>query len=239
MSRMSPLRFVLAASASLAAVLATAQLGRYSSMEMASVMLLGGQKIQAELKLSKSQQDTISRSFSNYADEADKILRQYRRDRQNKDKYNRLLRGQQEKLIGICLTALSATQTKRLRELGIQHYGIFSAAETDVAKELGLSSTQVAQIAGFRKQAAKVMQDLSERRAAAIRAIPQPKDPNNKQQVEEYRKKAMAAANKNRDQDIRTIQATQKQMEGKAWAVLSASQKAAFEKLKGKPFQFN
>lgn len=220
-----------------AASLSFAQLGRYKTMVEASVMLIGDQVIQKDLKLTPAQEKSIRDAFSKYADVATELVRKYTKDRANKPKYNSMLHAEQRTLISKCLSILSTGQEKRLKEIGIQHHGIFSAGNPDVARELGLSAAQIKQINGYRKQYVDTMNSVSQRRAKEIRAVPQPKNVKDEKQVAAYRKKLQEVANKTRDQDIKIIENKKVAMEKLAEKVLASKQRAHFERLKGAPLK--
>lgn len=214
-----------------------AQLGRYKTMVEASVMLIGDQVIQKDLKLTVAQDKAIREAFTKYADVATELVRKYNKDRANKPKYNAMLHAEQRTLITKCISILNPAQEARLKEIGIQHHGIFSAGNPDVAKELGLSDAQIKQINGYRKQYVDTMNSVSQRRAKEIRAVPQPKNVKDEKQVAEYRKKLQEVANRTREQDIKIIDDKRQAMEKLAEKVLTAKQKAHFERLKGKPLK--
>lgn len=226
----SPVILLLAALSSLC----FAQLGRYKTMVEASVMLIGDQVIQKDIKLSAAQEKSIREAFTKYADVATELVRKYNKDRSNKPKYNAMLHAEQRVLISRCIAILNPAQEARLKEIGIQHHGIFSAGNPDVAKELGLSDSQVKQINGYRKQYVDTMNSVSQRRAKEIRAVPQPKNVKDEKQVAAYRKKLQEVANRTRDRDIKIIDDKRIAMEKLAEKVLTAKQKANFERLKGK-----
>lgn len=229
----APLMVLLVAAASVG----FAQLGRYKTMVEASVMLIGDQVIQKDLKLTAAQEKSIRDAFSKYADVATELVRKYTKDRANKPKYNAMLHAEQRTLISKCLKVLTPAQENRLKQIGIQHHGIFSAGNPDVARELGLSDAQTKQINNYRKQYVDTMNSVSQRRAKEIRAVPQPKNVKDEKAVAAYRKKLQEVANRTREQDIKIIADKKAAMEKLAEKVLTAKQRAHFERLKGVPLK--
>jgi|CXWL01.1.fsa_nt_gi hypothetical protein len=228
-------RVVLLATLVCLPLLGIAQLNRYQTIPEASVFLLGEQWVQAELKISPAQLKSIQKSFGDYANVAMDLQSKYRKDRAHKEKYNTPLKAAQKKLIAASLKLLSIAQRSRLMECGIQKYGIFSVTSPDVARAIGMTPEQNKMAMRYYMTSYNTMDTLSKETAARVRAIPQPKDPNNKKQVEAYQKKANEVAKAGRDSDVQKIQAVQAAMEKKTTALLTKAQLAAFEKLKGKP----
>jgi len=215
---------------------ASAQLNRYPTMEMASVMLLGSQNLQKELAMSPDQKKTVSDAFQVYVDRAQALVKAYTKDRKNKAKYNEPLRAAQRKLISTCLLALSAQQVRRLEEVGIQHYGIFSVTSPDVAKAIGMTSAQSAQAKKNYLTYWNTMDRVSKARAGQIRALPKP-NKKDKKAVDAYNKKVQELARLSREVDNPRILKVQKEMEKRTEALLSKSQTAKLNALKGRPFK--
>lgn len=233
----SSVRFLVLVATAVSGSFAHAQLNRYPTMPMASAMLLGSQTVQKELKFSATQTKTIQDAFGAYADTAQRLVAAYKKDRAHKSKYNEPLKAAQKKLITTCLTSLSASQTKRLVEIGLQHHGIFSVTQPDIAKLLGLSGAQSTQAKKNYMTYWTTMDTVSKARAAQIRDVPQPKNVNDKKAVEAYKKKVQELARLSRDVDNKKVLAVQKDMETKTRALLSKAQLAKFEAMKGRPFK--
>lgn len=190
--------------------------------------------MQRELKVSPAQLKMIQKHFGEYANVAMDLQTRYRKDRANKEKYNTPLKAAQKKLIAACLKLLSAPQKARLMECGIQKYGIFSLISPDVARAIALTPEQSKMAKKYYLTSYNTMDTLSKETASRVRAIPQPKDPNDKKQMEAYKAKVNQVANAGRDSDVPKMQAVQAAMEKKTLALLTKAQLTAFEKLKGK-----
>jgi hypothetical protein len=70
-----------------------------------------------------------------------------------------------------------------------------------------------------------------------VRAIPQPKDPNDKKAVEAYKNRITALANQHAAADRKTLTSAKRAAENKVLALLSSAQRAKWTTMLGKPFK--
>ena len=229
----SALRVALLVGVVCGSLSAYAQLDRKNIYD-ASVLILGNQEVQADLKLNPSQKDRIQKAFSKYADEATKLLELYRKDRKNKDKYNAQLKTHQRVLMDASLSILSKTQKERLKQLGVQHFGPFCVKLPDLAKELKLTPDQLkrinAQIDGFEKY----RDDMEAKQKATIQTVPKPKNKNDKKEVETYRKRLQQKMSDMMKADRPKLIAARTKAEQSIMNILSATQRKQFDAMKGK-----
>ena len=123
-----------------------------------------------------------------------------------------------------------------LKQIGIQHYGIFSVTQPDIAKQIGMSAAQRAQAKKNYLTYWNTMDTVSKARASQIRAVPQPKNVNDKKAVDAYQKKVQELARLSRDVDNKKIMDVMKAMEKKTQGLLTKVQLEKFNGLKGRPF---
>lgn len=218
------------------AVLASAANAQFKrpTIAQAAAFLLGNKEVQTDLGLNKQQISTITAAFNKYADEASVVTTKFRKDKKNYDKYNKELHGYQQVFIDRSLGVLTALQKSRLRQIGVQHYGPFTLKIPDVAKELKLTAAQSSMIKNEIAAFEKLREQVEASQRAAVKAIPQPKQ-TDKKAVDAYKAKVQALMKSRSSKDRDKILAAKTKAENKILASLSKSQKAAYEKLKGRP----
>lgn len=147
------------------------------------------------------------------------------------------LRGYFDELKKNVLDSLNAAQLKRLRELTLQKAGLLALLDEIVAKRVGLTG---APYESFRKtfsEGAKAAGDIERTNLKPIfdkYAAKKPKDDAERKSLETAMRAELEAASKKVGPQIQKLQNdTQVKLVG----MLSASQKAAWQALQGKPFK--
>lgn len=232
MALKSLFRLFLALFCTVLASSAFGQLDRKNILD-ASIIILGNQEVQPELKLTEQQLRVIRKEFQNYADRALELLAALRKDRSRSKELNKKLDGFQRILMDRCQAILSKGQKKRLCELGIQHWGPPAVVLPDVSANLKMTSAQIAKAKRIKKAFEDYRDEMERRQKALVQSIPQPKK-TDKKAVEEYRKKLQKILNDFNKTERPKLIARSQQSDVDIYNVLSKSQKAQFEKMKGK-----
>lgn len=187
--------------------------GRYGQPAM---FLLRNPKVQEELKLDGDQKTEIKEAFDGYyksqRDEYAKLRGLQLAERRKKNKeLQKNLQAKRKELDKSLRGLLKKEQRTRLDQIVLQRYGLNGLSRPEVAKKLKISSEQQNKIKDVQKSATEKQRKLR----TAIR--------NGTLDRTKYREK---------------LQEIQKEREKKTLEVLTKEQRAEFEKMKGKRFDF-
>lgn len=202
----------------------------------AAVGMLNYKQIQAELKLTPAQVQKIN----SLRDQTRKVMQSLQQSSTPPTKAQADSAGAKVRsLVDQAIAVLNTTQQTRLRQLAIQQFGIFAVVAKDVKGLVGITPDQEKRIRKVRDDADKKVSDLVQQRQLQLRSIPQPKNPNNKAEVEAYQKKVAQTAQSFESADKVTIGKWQKEAEAQALAVLTAAQKTKWQQVQGPKFDFS
>jgi hypothetical protein len=228
-------RFLLLALSLALVAIVQAQLVSNVTLTQASSALLPLRKVQTHLKLTKQQKDSLAALFKGYG----KLVSEIRQKSKNpKDAMQRANKAQIE-TANKALAILTAVQRTRLRQLGMQAYGIFSVVAPDVSKELGLTPAQVSSIKRVQASTVAAATKIGQEIQKAAATIPQPKDKNDKKAVQAYFLKVRALMAKRNKSDRKRMNDVKKAGEAKAMAVLSKAQREKWTAMQGPKFDVN
>jgi hypothetical protein len=216
---------------------ATAQLNLPTMLENA-VVLLGSQPVRTELKLSEKQDKDVANAFKRYVDKANGLMAEFRKDPSKRTQLNGKLRTYQQELITACRGIMSQQQETRLIQLGIQSLGPFAIGAKDVSSALKLTEAQKAKVKKAVQEFDAFATSVDAERKRKFDAIPKPKDPKDKKQVEAYQKRLQEVLGKSQQTDLNRIRQAKKSAENKVLAALTPAQKQQFTAMQGKPFNF-
>ena len=212
--------------------------------EMASVIILQSKPVQAELKISQAQRNSMNK----YADAHRADMEKYQKELESKhiDKTKPLPVDPKRvdalfvKMKNAVLNQLSKTQVRRLREISLQQLGFVALTDATVAKKVGLSAAerkklQTAYDAGL-KEADEIAKGAQAQLDLQLQELRKRKPKNEKEEkalMEEAQKKA-EQMEKRIDPQIEKVRIATRT---KVLKMLTAKQKAAWDKLLGKPFK--
>lgn len=204
---------------------------REAKVVQIGLTLLGNPKVRRELGLNRSQTDLIEREFKAYAAATERMFPNDMTRAQVAANMPRL-RSLQDGVSARVLGALSPAQTARFRELVLQGEGIWAVLIPEVTRELGLTGAQCKKIRGIRSAFGDKVEALKRKREVEVRAIPAPRNTNDKVAIEAYRKTVLAIVRP----DERNIKAWGHGAVKKATSVLTPRQRAAWNRMQGPKF---
>lgn len=202
----------------------------------ASIVLLRQENVQKELKLTAQQKSAIQGGFKRLNDAFRAASQKRPKNQTEASKIRADLAKLESAFLKATLATLTDPQRTRLREVAFQFFGVFCIASPEIAKEIGLSEAQKNKITTAQKALIKTAQDLQKLRQDEVRRFPQPKDPNDRKAVDEYRKKIEAYAKSHAPGDKATMEAAKKRAEAQALAVLTPAQRTKWAAMQGKKF---
>ncbi len=206
------------------------------TVEQASVLLLQHEEVRKELGMTAGQRSAVDSAYKKHAASAQALFKQKpKTDAERKALQQKLLRSQTD-FSNRCLEILNAAQRSRLRQLGLQFFGPFTMLSAEISKELGLSEPQKKKIRAAQDTLNKQAAQLQSKRLAELRAVPQPKDPNDAKAVAAYQKKLQQIAQSHQAADARAMDAAKKQAEASLMAALTAAQRTKWAGMIGKKF---
>jgi hypothetical protein len=224
-------RAVALALLTLAGTMAFAQLDRRNCLD-ASVIVLGDQEVQTDLKLNDKQVAVIRREFQNYGERAMKLMELFRKDRSRSKELNAKLDQHQRVLMDKCEAVLTKTQKDRLCQLGMQHFGPFILKLPDLSAKLGLNAQQKKTINDAITSFEKFQDEIEKKQKALVKAMPKPKK-TDEAAVEAYRKKLQTILSARNKVDRPRIIAKKEECEARVLASLSKTQRTQFQAMQG------
>ncbi len=212
--------------------------GLQLSFAQLTVILLREPAVQKEVGLTAAQKSRIEAEYKRFAARLRELTKAPPKSQAEGAAANRKLESEQIGITNTILSNLLPAQRARLKEIGLQSFGPFAMTAPDVAKDVGITKPQAQGIKSVQDGFQKQMQALQNQRMEGVRAIPQPKNPNDKAAVEAYRAKLAAYANSHAAADRKQFESAKKQAETRVLALLSAAQKSKWTAMQGKPFKF-
>jgi hypothetical protein len=205
------------------------------TVEKVGVTLLLRAKVQAELKMSKSQVDLVNGEFKRFRDKTKTMFYSGMTTAQQQAKM-RELRTIQDGVAERILKTVTPTQKTRYRQLTLQAEGIWAVLIPEVTRALKVTPAQKKAIIERQKAFSDRAGALGDSRRKEINEIPGPQDPKDKAQVEAYRAKVKAVVARVQSVDKMTLASWAKAAMASAEAVLTPKQRAEWKKMLGPKF---
>lgn len=202
----------------------------------ASAPLLGNSSVQKELNLTAAQKTAIQKAFETYEKGIQSLSKETPKSQQEADRLMQRAGTMRRTMSDSAIKVLTAPQRTRLRQIGLQFYGIFASLSPDVSKELKLTDDQRTRIRKAQELFFEEAVKLQQQRQQQLQAIAPPKNPNDPKEVEAYRKRITESAQRFAKEDQKTLETSKKKFEAQAMAVLTAAQKAQWTTLLGPRF---
>lgn len=196
------------------------------------VGLMGGMALrlsepryQMELKLDDNQVGEIINVFKSLATTQSALGKEIARAKP--DQYDAIHRRQEQaevdsanKIVGL----LSAAQRERLMQLALRETGPFAMRNPEVAKRIGLTNDQRVKLNALAAKTIRAMDDLHATLGSQLEAVPQGKSGDKRREaiMKSFEPKLKSAEN---------------QADSQVLALLTASQKQAWQKALGAPFK--
>lgn len=212
------------------------------SIEEASVNLLQLKQVQDELKFTAAQRTSFQRELQGFQRQAQQIFSKAPANEQERQAGLRRARTLQVQTGRKLLGMLTQPQKARLRQLGLQLFGLFTLRSPEIANQLKLTAAQKKVVTDAQQALQKKVQDraqkLESQRQAAIRRIPQPKSEQDQQGIERYRRQVSTLIANYQREDARAFEQMRRESEAMISRALTAQQRAQWTQMKGAPFKF-
>ncbi|MFQ3676917.1 MAG: hypothetical protein SNJ74_03135 [Fimbriimonadaceae bacterium] len=225
----------------LAAVLAVAALAQQPApptISEASAPLVGTDAVQKELKITAAQKAAIQKAFATYEKGIESLNKEAPKNQQEAERLMQRAMTMRRTMSDSVMKALNAQQRARLRQIGLQFYGIFASLSPDVSEQLKLTEAQRNRIRQAQEQFFKEAMKLQQQRQQQLQAIPLPKNRDDQKEVEAYRKRVTESAQRFAREDQRTLETSKKKYEAQALAALTPAQRAQWTGMLGPAFDF-
>ena len=208
---------------------------------VANVALLQAKPVQKELKISETQLKKMNTHADAFNAEAKKINEEYQKNASKGESAMKTaatkMQAAEQRLKSKVIKELSQVQIKRLREITVQQAGVLGLMDENVAKKVGINATQLNNMRNRFKSNAEKAQKIQQNALGPINSKYAAKKPKNEAEAktmqEAYQKEMQAAAKKVEPQ----LAQLRKDFETYATGLLSATQKTAWNNLKGKAFK--
>lgn len=225
----------------LAAVLAVAALAQQPApptISEASAPLVGNDAVQKELKITATQKTAIQKAFDTYQKGIESLSKETPKNQQEADRLMQRAQTMRRTMSDSVMKALTAQQRTRLRQIGLQFYGIFASLSPDISQELKLTEAQRNRIRQAQEQFFNEAMKLQQQRQQQLQAIPLPKNREDQKEVEAYRKRVTESAERFAREDQKVLETSKKKYEAQAMAVLTAAQRTQWTAMLGARFNF-
>jgi hypothetical protein len=201
-----------------------------------NVRLLMSKAIQTEVGITEAQRAKMNVSADAHEKRikawADKMQKAGKRPAQTDPEFLALMETLKKNVLG----TLTASQTKRLRELSLQQVGLVAVLDEKVAEKIGVSDAQLKKMRDLYSSGSKEAQALIQKEMKAALASYEgykPKDDADKKRVEGEAQAKISATEKRIAPQVNKIRTGTRD---KMLAQLSQAQKDKFKALQGKPF---
>lgn len=203
----------------------------------ANVALLQSKSVQKELGIGEPQR----KKMNVHADKHRRTLEAYQRELQQKRQpqadSSRLMEFMKTLKRNV-FTELSAAQVKRLREITLQAAGWPAVIDPVVAKRIGMSQAQLTKARQAFEAGSKQLAQRQQAIAQGAFAKYKDKKPKDKAEAERLSRQANSEFAAAMQRAAPTLQKLVNQRDAKISAALTAPQRASFNALKGKKFNF-
>lgn len=204
--------------------------------QIASVDVLQGKDVQAELKVTDTQVNALNKYGGTYNSVAGRLKDGYQKGQVSKGEFDRAIQDAQEQLHTQILLELKKEQVVRLGQITLQRAGILAILNSTVATQIGLTE---AQSKALRDGIQKTGREVAEVERAAKEPIllkykaMEPKSDDEKKKLSESMENELAEANSKIQPDLKRLR---KGFEDLVESTLTKAQMETWKQLKGPVF---